>query len=553
MPTPDINGQRSGPSAEDHQSHRPAADSAAREGGSSRLPLLPERIGQLASAPGTGIALAILVCAAIGVYSLWYVSSGRFPDFPHIQNDYVDLGEAFLHGQTALLETPNPQLATLGNPYDYSQRKNIPVHWDASYYGGRYYLYWGPVPALVSAVLEVILRAQPPASVLVALAYWGLLGIFLALLVQISRHLAGPAPSLPLLPLVIMGFMNLPLLNVIGNPRHYAASILYGQFFLLSGLLGFTLHIGTKKAGWLAMAGLGWGLSLGCRYNLLISVMIYTGFALLWLRGEAGWNRSWKRAGILLAPLTLCVIGLGIYNFVRFDNPLETGLTYQLTIPEFRQLTYSVSYVRSNAYIYLLYPLTSSSSFPFIKSAHFQLSLLPNWLTIPPGRQFDQIIFGVLSSVPGLWLCALAIPLLVLAWMSARKNEASGPRQYASRFLFVMIAAAAAGQFMFLMVFFYATERYVADFYLPVVLCVGMLAWRVDASFRALRPLRAAFWLMVAGLAVWTAGIGYFSCFGVPPLVSNFYDPAMIAKLAAFWNGVHAGIQSVLPRASLFP
>ena len=51
-------------------------------------------------AQALGIAFALLVCAGIAAFSLWYVSSGRFPVFPHIQNDYVDLGEAFLgaHG-----------------------------------------------------------------------------------------------------------------------------------------------------------------------------------------------------------------------------------------------------------------------------------------------------------------------------------------------------------------------------------------------------------------------------------------------------------------------
>ena len=95
---------------------------------------------QRISARTLGIALAALVCAGIGAYVLWYSSAGRFPSFPSIPNEYVDLGQAFLHGQVSLLEQPDPRLAALSNPYNYNQRQDIPYHWDASYYKGKYYI-----------------------------------------------------------------------------------------------------------------------------------------------------------------------------------------------------------------------------------------------------------------------------------------------------------------------------------------------------------------------------------------------------------------------------
>jgi len=84
------------------------------------------------------------------------------------------------------LERPDPRLAELGDPYEYTQRKDIPYHWDASYYEGRYYLYWGPVPALVSAAFEALAGSVPSASLLVVIPYVGLLGISIGLLFLIS-------------------------------------------------------------------------------------------------------------------------------------------------------------------------------------------------------------------------------------------------------------------------------------------------------------------------------------------------------------------------------
>ncbi len=518
-------------------------DPAERSGFARTIPRLLKSVSRV----DVGMGVVVLVCSLIAAFSVWYTSAGQFPAFPEIQNDYLELGRAFLHGHVDLPENPDPRLADLGNPYDSSQRKHLEVHWDASYYNGRYYLYWGPVPALVAAALENIADAPPSASVLVLIPYLGLLGVFLALLVEASTYCACPPPRLSFGLLILAGFVNLPLMNLIGTPRIYQASIIYGQFFLLSGLLGFLLAVRRQRSAWLVMGGLGWGLALGCRYNLLFSVAIFLLFAALWLWRQAGTRAAFKKMGVLLAPLLLCLIGLGAYNFVRFKSPLETGLTYQLTIAELAQQPYSIRYIPSNLYLYLAYPLTPAQSFPFIRSAHFSAAVLPPWLVRPPGSQVDQIVFGVLSSAPAFWLSGLAMAPIIALFLSAGSDTMIRLDRLAKPSPLAMLGAAAAAQLFFLLVFFYATERYIADFYLPAVLCLGIVVWKVDAILRSVPFFRAALWLAVVALTFWTAGIGYFSCFGVPNLVANSYDPAMIAQLARFWNTTNTGLRSLLP------
>lgn len=507
---------------------------------------LPSRI--------TGPALATLVCAGIAAFALWYSSAGEFPAFPPIQNDYVDLGNAFLHGQLSLLEKPDPRLATLPNPYDFKQRIDIPYHWDASYYNGRYYLYWGPVPALVSAALEAIGHVLPSGPLLVVLPFLGLLAVFLAILIHISNYFPGAAAKLSLGLFAAIAFANLPLLFIVGQPRHYQASILYGQFFLLSGILAFVLYTNSRRPVLLMAASLAWGLALACRYNLAISVAVYLAFAVVWLRRELGWTALLRGTSLLAAPLALVLIGLGIYNLVRFSNPLETGLAYQLTIPQLHQLDFSLSYLRSNLYIYLFYPLTSANTFPFIQSAHFRPSVLPQWVILPKGQVFDQVILGLFSTVPAVWLSALAIPFSVLAALPTIQRHNIPLEHYRRNFLFVMLSSAAAGQFLFLMVFFYGAERYIVDFYLPLILCVAIIVWQLDQSLRVFQPMRFALWVIVGGLTAWTVGIGYFGCFGVPTLVSNYNDPALLSRLASYWNARHAQFQALLngPLGSIF-
>ena len=63
-----------------------------------------------------------------------------------------------------------------------------------------------------------------------------------------------------------------------------------------------------------------------------------------------------------------------------------------------------------------------------------------------------------------------------------------------------------------------------------------MSIWYADAALHGRPRLRIAFWILVGIVTLWTAAIGFFACFGVPVLVSLYYDPQMLASLAAFWN-----------------
>lgn len=487
-----------------------------------------------------GLGLALISVAFLTVLALWYGSAGHFPAFPNIQNDYVDLGTAFLHGQISLLQQPDPRLADLGDPYEFTQRKGIPYRWDASYYGGKYYLYWGPAPALVSAALEALTGTPPAASVLVLLPFFGLIAIVSRLLWLLAGSW-GRGYRLSVWLFILAGFCNLPMLVTLGQPRHYQASILYGQFFLLLGVAAVLEQIRGRSLWWMALAGLAWGLAIASRYNLAISVFAFVLALGIW-RPRTSPAALWRPLGVLLVPVLLCLLGLGAYNVARFGDPLETGLTYQLTIPELRQASYSRSYIRSGLYIYLLYPLTPDSAFPFMHNPHFRPSLLPPWIQIPVGRQFDQICLGLLTTVPLFWSLAIAVPLAIVGHREpgivAAHTQAPWPP-----LILKMLAAGAAGQFLFLLLFFYVAERYLVDLYVPSMIVVAGLLWQASSVLNPRPLLRAAFWVPAGFLGLCTAAIGYFGCFGVPVLVSNYYDPRAVGALAHFWNTFAAALR----------
>jgi hypothetical protein len=468
--------------------------------------------------PEFGTALAAIICVLISAYSVWYVSAGMFPEFPRATNAYLDLAQSFLHGQLSLLDEPDPRLIALDDPYD-PARRDMPYRWDASYYNGEYYLYWGPVPALILAAFEGVTGISPPASFVNLASYIGTAAVLLALLLRLKQAFFPNAPPISSSLFLVFGVVNLPYFFLLGRVEIYETSIIAGQFFLLLGLLGWTMFItGSKRSIWLIASSLCWGLAAGSRYNLLFAVLIFLSFALAWLKREAAGGDFKMRAPGLLLPIFACLAALGAYNLARFGNPFEIGLRYQLNIYDMPHESFSASYALSNLYVYLFYPIKTSDAFPFVHS------------TLPPGLTFDEVTAGLLPAAPGMWLVLLAIPLC--------RVRTSGSEGGAGRVLFSMIAAAGFAQFLFLLFFFYAAMRYMADFYLEWVLIAALLAWKLDGRLLDRRQLRFAFWLLVFVLTVWTAGIGIFGGFDIPPGFFRSANPELYARLAEGLNAL---------------
>ena len=99
------------------------------------------------------IATAIVKMAAgNGAMSAW---TNRTFNFAVDYDQYARLGDALIHGHTNL-DLPVPdELAQMSNPYDsdlrgqVAGRIDIPIYWDHAFYKGKYYCYFGVVPAIL--------------------------------------------------------------------------------------------------------------------------------------------------------------------------------------------------------------------------------------------------------------------------------------------------------------------------------------------------------------------------------------------------------------------
>src|SRR5688572_22144402 len=121
-----------------------------------------------------------------------FVASGGSFDFPRLasweSSDYASLGEGFLRGHLHLASTPDPKLVALPYPYDPKAREGIWYRWDVSFFKGRYYLYFSPLPVLLGHIPVRLLSGAWPSDTLIGLLFsvWS----FLAAVAFARRALA---------------------------------------------------------------------------------------------------------------------------------------------------------------------------------------------------------------------------------------------------------------------------------------------------------------------------------------------------------------------------
>src|SRR3990172_6126385 len=93
----------------------------------------------------------------IAVY-LWFISVSRDATSSY----YALLATSFRQGELSLSLRPDPALLELANPYDPAARQGIKTPLDLSLYNGKFYLYWGPAPALLLSIVQTLFHGQVP-------------------------------------------------------------------------------------------------------------------------------------------------------------------------------------------------------------------------------------------------------------------------------------------------------------------------------------------------------------------------------------------------------
>lgn len=469
-------------------------------------------------------ALPVLLFV-IAVY-FWFVTVSHNTT----SNYYSLLAASFRRGELSLPLKPDPALLELRNPYDPAERQGVKAPVDLSLYNGKFYLYWGPAPAALLAVVQRFLHWEIAE---VDLLFLFMCGIFLSqylLIVYLWERFFREVPRwMLILSILLAGFAN-PALWLLSQPKIYEAAIAGAQFFFIAGFLSAVLALDRVPASpWkLAVAGSLWALAALTRSVAVLPVLFMTLMVVYWLfktRGESFIPLGSKLISLGL-PLLIGALGFGWYNWARFGSLLETGFTYQLAAPFLQQHMhelFSPAYILQNIYNYLFHPFLFKESFPFLypmrgaTDAIFPGQGLPEFYTA-------QAVTGFVLAVP-FTLFAIG-PMMRL--LQARDNkEAHNPGMASESVSLAWITVSLLGSFLLpfvsLLIFFWAAMRYAEDF-MPALTLLSIIGfWQAyqSSARRNKGKIYATLGALLAGVSIISA---------VLLALSIYYNSGLLGK-----------------------
>ena len=328
----------------------------------------------------------VFIAAFLFLSYIWFASAGTMSKFPTKTYLLEMQADAFRHGQTSLLVKPAPELLRADNPYDHAYQKFW--LWDAIYFHGKYYTYWGPVPALFVAVVKSLTGLRSLSDQYPCLFFsLARLALSLTLIWQAWCLFGRRNPWVLAACGLVIALAN-PFPYLLSLADVYATPILAGQAFSLAGL-SLALHAitgGKGRKAILVAAGCCWALAFGSRLALLPALSflaVITALAIASQMGRVWWQGFIGALLSLAAPMLLGLVLLGWYNWIRFGDPFETGLYYQLTLLTLTKMM-NAGYVAINSYLYWLKPPDFIGQFPFLFVLENPAPPIPWFVASPP-------------------------------------------------------------------------------------------------------------------------------------------------------------------------
>lgn len=447
---------------------------------------------------------------ALLAFYLWTASSsGSLFDFGEDRSDYYNLlSDGFLDGRLSLPVEPAKELLALQNPYDPAQNGPYRLH-DASLYDGKYYLYFGPAPALL---LWIPFRLLPfgdmPEALGVALMAFVGTCFAIALLRELTRRFLPSTPGWMVgagaIAIATAGAMPFTLRRV----AVYEVAITAGYLLLFAALWLLATGVLRERLSQrrLAAGSLLLGLAVAARPTMVVPCVLLAVLVVALGRDPRAPSRA-RLVAVLLGPVAAVGVLLAAYNAARFGSLLEFGQIYQLAGVEVDQKdSYNPAYLGPGLWYYLLARPHLSLGFPYVFA--------------PPGPQSypGELPAGYDGIEPtiGLLVAAPIVLLLAGAWWALRAQRALRA---------IVISFAVAGLAIMALVSFTlwgVTMRYEVDF-------AGLLLIGALLTWFALAP-RAGRVLPVAGVAA----IAWGAFVGVGVSFTGYYDGLRSAKPGTF-------------------
>ena len=244
--------------------------------------------------------------------------------------------------------------------------------WDAAFYNGKYYIYFGILPALILLIPYYMVTGEYMLSSLAILIFSVLTIISMKELIKsiFKRYFNDVPFNLMVYSLIILLFGS-QILVINGRPKFYELAVISGLFFAITGIVFLFNALEDEKIKYRYLFGssLFLSLSVACRPTMLLTSFIAMPYFI-----KIAINSIKKRKDIFK---TFCVIGipyliigglLMYYNYIRFNSIFEFGASYQLTVNDMSHLKNRLATIWTGIMCNLFGIPKFTASFPFVQN-----------------------------------------------------------------------------------------------------------------------------------------------------------------------------------------
>ncbi|MCJ7432957.1 MAG: hypothetical protein MUO77_05665 [Anaerolineales bacterium] len=473
-----------------------------------------------------------LVVVLILMMYVWQVSFGRWTDWPKTSNYFDRLATAFQHRQVSIPTKPDPSLLALKDPYDLELRTKagVPFLWDLSLYKGNYYLYWGPVPALLMEPIKFFYTDEIGDQ---GVTFWFLSGMLIVnclLAFAVWRDYFNDLPVwLFILGVTVLGTIN-PIPWLLHHGETYQAAISAGQFFLMSGLywLYFAFNHDQPKILNIFIASVLFTGALGSRFILILPIgYILIMFSIkLYRENYLYFATLWNRIIPAIAlPLAVGIIGLAYYNWIRFDSVFDFGIKYQINdINYINGYTFfSISYLPANIYNYFFLPFRMQMKYLFLKAL-----LAKEYMAFGfpiPEAYYPEKMSGILLASPFVTLAGISIYTLI------NKNSIKKDLWW----LIITLSGVTALSMGPILLYFFGTMRFIEDF-MPSLAMLSLIGFWQGYKFLRQSRLRWAYTITSVAISIATIIIGVVLALSSSNKVPIFIPPIIMDWFRSFFT-----------------
>lgn len=465
--------------------------------------------------------ISLVPVAFIGLSIVLYLNSFHGININTMYNtSFVD---SLINRQLFLDIEVSDELMAMSNPYDTSARvgNGIQASWDTVFYNGKYYCYFGIVPALLFFVpYKLLTGVYLQCNIVVIISY----SIYLLFLDLLVINLIRKCITKLSFRMEIIGILTVNAATNIfyfsTEPSFYMVLYSTGLMFVAIGFCAFFYwYSGNRKNKFLLFLGaLCLSLAVGCRPPLLLYTLIIIPFGIKVIK-EKKYN-SISDMIVLLIPYIIIGSALATYNYLRFGSILEFGTTYQLTAQDQLHITYNIFEIPYLLWLGFFQPLNFSATFPFVFSGNSSNNYAGHFFT-------GSTLIPLLSQIPVIFV--IFMPSVWKKWKAT-----------VDKFSFYML-----GYFstlgIVMMVIIYLNSgvewRYTSEF--APILCISAILLIANVTKEMNEEGTKVIYSCLYGLAIYSCFVAFFaSISGLFGYMLRFHPEFYysIERMFCFWK-----------------